>query len=94
MINRMMRGGAALVAGLTLSCAPAILAQQAAPSSLAVTYQDWTVRCAAVEGGQAEQACEMVQELTQADSGRRVLSVLVRRAGDQTGLTLITPPFG
>lgn len=85
---------ACVLASATLALAPAARAQQPAqaPSSLSVTYQDWTVRCAAVEG-QPGQVCEMVQELTQADTGRRILSVLIRRSGAQTGLTLVTP-FG
>ena len=82
---------ACVLVGVALAWTPAAQAQQAgpAPSSLSVTYQDWTVRCATVEG-QPGQVCEMVQELTQADTGRRVLSVLIRRAsgadGDETGL--------
>ncbi|WP_421704399.1 invasion associated locus B family protein [Aliiroseovarius sp.] len=91
MNNRMTRV-ASLLAALTLGFAPAAQAQQAAPSSLSVTYQDWTVRCASVEG-QAGQVCEMVQDLNQADTGRRVLSVLIRQAEGETGLTLVTP-FG
>jgi len=67
----------------------------AAPNSLTVTFQDWVVRCAmvTVQDGSQHQACEMAQELTQSDTGQRVLSAIVRKTRDDTGLTVIAP-FG
>ena len=84
---------AALIAPfLALSCLPGAALAQATPSSLSVTYQDWTVRCALPEGAD-RQVCEMVQELTQADTGRRVLSMILRQGEAGVGMTIVAP-FG
>lgn len=85
-----------LLTALVLGAAPAMAQDTgAAPTSLTVTYQDWVVRCAmvAVQDGSQQKACEMAQELNQADTGQRVLSAIVRMTSDDTGLTLIAP-FG
>ena len=66
-----------------------------APSSLAETYTDWVVRCVSVQdaSGDVRQNCEMAQELSQQDSGQRILAMSIRAEGEGALMTLVAP-FG
>jgi invasion protein IalB len=80
--------------GLLLA-APLAMAQT--PDVMQETYRDWVVRCQivpAADGVSPTRLCEMAQELSQPETGQRVLTVALQSGPDeQAGLTLITP-FG
>ena len=91
----------ASIALMTVLFAP-LQAQEAAteaPTSLTETYRDWVVRCttpAAVEGQAAPaRACEIAQELSQQDSGQRVMAIFMRKGAEpDTGALTVVAPFG
>ena len=89
-----------LAAGLAIAAAGSAVAQDtvgAQPDALRETYRDWAVRCqtvAGAEGAPARRVCDMSQELTQTESGQRVLSVAFQAgSGGASDLTLVGP-FG
>lgn len=65
---------------------------QELPNSLVETYADWTLRCVPVEG---KQTCQMMQELSQKETGQRVLAFVINapKPEDVVDATLILP-FG
>lgn len=67
------------------------------PDSLQETYRDWLVRCARVADaatGAEARACEVSQELIQAETGQRILSAAFRREADGTAALTLIAPFG
>lgn len=85
-----------ILAGLL--AAGSLSAQTTGPDLLQETYRDWIVRCetpkAAEDAAAPSRRCEMVQELSQAESGQRVLTLVVQAVAEGGArLTLITP-FG
>jgi invasion protein IalB len=67
-------------------------AAAALPDALQETYRDWLVRCEIA--ADAARLCSMSQELTQMQSGQRVLSVALRRGADGTAALTVIAPFG
>lgn len=69
------------------------------PSSVQETYQAWVVSCATPQATEAApapaRACEMRQELRQADGNQRVLTVALQPQVEGTGATVtMVAPFG
>ncbi len=78
-------------------------AQEAAPSALSETYQDWVVECATAQTEQKEgekhagkRVCQISQSLLQANSRERVLTIaFVVPSDGKGGLSgSIVAPFG
>lgn len=64
------------------------------PSALSETYGDWVVRCnTTTVSEQPKLICEMAQELTQRDSGQRILAISLQPNETGAQITFIAP-FG
>lgn len=65
------------------------------PSSLSETYSDWKVNCVqnGADAGGRRRSCEMVQELTQRETGKRFLVISLRPKGEGA-LVSVLAPFG
>ena len=90
---------AATLGSLALAL-PASAQESEGPDRLNETYRDWVVQCVTQavsqpqDGAASTRVCEMVQQLSQRESGQRVLTVGLRRTeGGGTAMTVIAP-FG
>jgi invasion protein IalB len=80
---------------LALAAGPGLRAQEAGvllPDTLQETYRDWVVRCEI--GADAARICDMSQDLSQTQTGQRVLSVALRRGTDGAAALTVIAPFG
>lgn len=94
---------AAAVVCTLLSVTGQSFAQEPAPSALSETYQDWVVQCATAQVTEKDgkkqsggRICQISQELLQASSRERVLTIAFDAAqGEGKGLSgTIIVPFG
>lgn len=81
---------------VALLAAPAGLSAQGGADRVQETYRDWTLRCGTFEAseGVQDRLCEIAQDLTEADSGQRVLSLALRSGADGSAALTMIAPFG
>ncbi|WP_102868644.1 invasion associated locus B family protein [Pseudovibrio exalbescens] len=73
----------------TLGCAYS----QEQPSSRIETYSDWTLRCIPF-GEEKPPQCQLLQELSNKQSGQRILAFIVERGNDENLTGTLLMPFG
>lgn len=101
MASPLKRAGAVAlsIAALTLAL-PATAQDSEGPDRLNETYRDWIVQCVTQavsqpqDGAGSGRVCEMVQQLSQRDSGQRVLTMGLRRTEDGGTTMTVIAPFG
>jgi invasion protein IalB len=87
----------AAIVALASALPGAALAQGGGPDLLQETYRDWQVRCETVQGADSAapaRVCELAQEVTQAESGQRIVTIALQAMGDETAGLSVLGPFG
>lgn len=93
-------GAVALTVGTLALALPAAAQDSEGPDRLNETYRDWVVQCVTQAVSQPQEdagsarVCEMVQQLTQRDSGQRVLTMGLQRTADGGTAMTVIAPFG
>jgi invasion protein IalB len=92
MVNRIFT--AAFLAGSICSASAPVHAQTAqGPDLVQETYRDWVVRCATPDAAQDTRICEMTQDISQAETGQRLLGLALQATESGAELSIVTP-FG
>jgi invasion protein IalB len=98
MMAKMTKSSLALGLAGSLMVGAAFAQEAEGPSSVQETYRDWIVSCEMMPGaeGQPDQrACEMRQELRQAEGNQLVLAAGLQTQGEAASASLtLVAPFG